>query len=189
MDVLVLLLIIIAAVVVIFLIGLFWWISTSNRFRRLVVKIDESESGIDVALVKRYDMLTKMIEVCKQYATHERDTFFKVIELRRGMTMAERNEADSEMNDMTGRLNVIAENYPVLRSSEQYTELQRGIREAEEHLQAARRVYNSNVSTYNQLLVTFPSSVVGSGIKMKRRDFFEAEQRKKQDVDMSQLTV
>jgi len=180
---------VIIAVIVLLIIILFWWIATSNRFRRLVVKIDESESGIDVALVKRYDMLTKMIEVCKQYATYEKETFFKIIELRRGMTMAQRCEADSVMDDMTGRINVLAENYPVLRSSEQYTELQRGIREAEEHLQASRRVYNSNVSTYNQLLVAFPARIVGSGIKMQRREFFEAEQRKKQDVDMSNLTV
>ena len=170
------------------LIIIIWWISTGNRFQRLVVKIDESESGIDVALVKRYDMLTKMMEVCKQYALHERDTFSKIIELRRGMSMRQRSEASSQMDDLTGRLNVIAESYPELRSSDQYGELQRGIRDAEEHLQAARRLHNSNVSIYNQLLATFPNSVVGRSLKMVRREFFEAEQLKKQDVDMSKLS-
>lgn len=176
--------------VVLILLVVFWWIKTANRFRRFAVKVEEAESGIDVALTKRYDMLTKMVEVCKQYATHERDTFSAMIELRRGgMTMAQRNEASNQMDELTGRLNVVAENYPQLRSSEQYGELQRGIRDAEEHLQASRRLYNSNVSTFNRLLVTFPSSIVGGSLKMERREFFEAEAQKRQDADMGRLST
>jgi len=178
--------IVISAIVLLLIV--IWWISTGNRFRQLTVKIDESESGIDVALTKRYDTLTKMVDVCKQYAAHERETFSRIIELRSGMSMSQRCEASVQMDELKARLNVIAENYPELRSSEQYKELQLGIRNAEEHLQAARRLHNSNVSTFNQLLVTFPNSIVGGSMKMQRREFFEAEQHKRQDVDMSKLT-
>lgn len=166
------------------LLFIFWWISTGNRFRRLAVKIDESESGIDVALTKRYDTLTKMLDVCKMYAKHEGDTFANVINLRKGMSMAERGAANGQMNALADRINVIAEEYPELRSSEQFRELQLGIRDVEEHLQASRRFYNSNISTFNQLLVSFPSSVVGSRLKMTPKEFFETEEHKRQDVSI-----
>lgn len=169
--------------VVLILLVIFWWIATSNRFRQLVVKIDESESGIDVALTKRYDTLTKMIDVCKMYAKHEVDTFANIVNLRKGMNMAERGAANGQMDALAERINILAEAYPELRSSEQFRELQLGIRDVEEHLQASRRFYNSNISTYNQLLVTFPSSIVGKNyLKMKARDFFETEAHKRQDV-------
>ncbi|MGX8701227.1 LemA family protein [Caproiciproducens sp.] len=168
--------------VVLVLIFVIWWISTGNRFRRLTVKIEESESGIDVALTKRYDTLTKMIDVCKMYAKHETDTFSNVINLRKGMSMAERGTVNGQMDALSERISVIAEAYPELRSSEQFRELQLGIREVEDHLQASRRFYNSNVSAFNQLLASFPSSAVGGRLRMTPKDFFEAETGKRQDV-------
>lgn len=165
-------------------ITLFWGIGTGNRFRRLGVKIDESESGIDVALTKRYDTLTKMLEVCRQYAAHETGTFAKVIELRKGMTMQERSEANAQMDFMASRLNAVAENYPQLRSAEVFGGLQDGISDEEAHLQAARRLYNANVSSFNQLLVSFPASVIGNRMKLSSREFFEAEEVKRADVSM-----
>ncbi len=176
--------IILAILGALILLVLIWWISTGNRFRRLNVKIDESESGIDVALTKRYDTLTKMLDVCKMYTKYETDTFANVINLRKGMSMAERGTANGQMDSLAGRINVIAEEYPELRSSEQFRELQLGIRDAEEHLQASRRFYNSNISAFNQLLVSFPSSVVGSSLKMTAKEFFEIEEHKRQDVSI-----
>ncbi len=159
-----------------------WIISTGNKFRITIVKIDESESGIDVALTKRYDTLTKMLEVCRQYAAHEVETFEKIIGLRRGMTMAERSEANAQMDEMAAKLNIVAEQYPQLRSAEVFSDLQDGIRDAEAHLQAARRFYNSNVSSFNQLLVTFPASIIGK--KYSPREFFASEEQKRSDVSM-----
>lgn len=176
--------IILAIIGAVILLGVSWWISTGNRFRRLAVKIDESESGIDVALTKRYDTLTKMLDTCKMYAKHESETFSKVINLRKGMSMADRSAANEQMNEMLGRINVVAEAYPELRSSEQFRELQLGIREVEDHLQASRRFYNSNISTFNQLLVSFPSSVVGGHLYMTPKEFFETEENKRQDVSI-----
>jgi LemA protein len=155
---------------------------TKNRFRRLIVKIGEGESGIDVALTKRYDTLNKMLEVCRQYAAHEVETFTKMIELRRGMSMTERQMASVQMDDMTARLNVVAEQYPELRSAEVFRDLQAGIRDTEEHLQAARRLYNANVSAFNQYLAAWPYSVIGK--EYKPYAFFEAEQAKRADVSM-----
>ena len=159
-----------------------WYISTSNNLNRLVVKIDESLSGIDVALTKRYDVLTKMIEVVKSYAKHEKETLFEVIKLRENMSLKEKSEANQAMDENLKKINVIVENYPELKSSENYKTLQQSIADVEEHLQAARRFYNSNISLYNQQLVSFPVSVVAKNKGMVKRDFFEIEEFKRNDV-------
>lgn len=173
--------IILAAVVLILLIV---FIVIGNNLSRAVVKIEEAESGIDVALTKRYDVLTKQLDIVKAYAKHESETIGKVIELRRGAPMADKSAAAAAMSEMQSRINVVAEAYPELRSSENFRTLQASVNDTEEHLQAARRAYNANVSSYNRMLVTFPSSIVASKRGLTKRDFFEAEPAKRADVKM-----
>lgn len=158
------------------------FISISNKLNRAIIKIDEASSGIDVALTKRYDVLTKMIDVVKGYAKHEKETLFEVIKLRKDMTMQEKNEVNQSMDENLKKISVVAESYPELKSNENFKTLQQSIVDVEEHLQAARRLYNSNVSLYNQMLVSFPTSVVASNKGMTKKDFFEAESIKKEDV-------
>jgi LemA protein len=161
-----------------------WYISTMNRFARLNIKIEESDSGIDVALTKRYDTLTKMLDVTKGYAKHEAETLTNIVKMRKGMSMDERSEASRQMDEMTGKINVLAESYPDLKASENFKQLQIAVADVEEHLQAARRVYNMNVSAFNQLLASWPSSVVGNVKGHAPKEFFEAETKKKEDVKM-----
>jgi len=173
------LLIIIGIIVFVVLV---WYISISNKLNRSIVKIDESLSGIDVALTKRYDVLTKMIEVVKSYSKHEKDTIFEVIKLRSDMSLKEKSEVNHKMDDNLNKINIVAENYPELKSSENYKTLQQSISDVEEHLQAARRLYNSSVSAYNQQIVSFPTSIIANNKKMTKRDFFEIDEVKKNDV-------
>jgi len=123
-----------------------------------------------------------MIDVVKSYAKHEKETMFEVIELRKGMTTVEKTEANNKMNANMEKINVLAENYPELKSSENFNTLQKSIADTEEHLQAARRMYNSNVSALNQMIVSFPISIVASSKGLTKKDFFEAEEAKKEDV-------
>lgn len=172
-------LIIIAIVVAVILL---WFIITSNSLNKAIVKIDEADSGIDVALTKRYDVLTKMIEVVKSYAKHEKETLIKVIKLRDNMSLEEKNQVNKSMDKALEKINIVAENYPELRSSENYKTLQESILDVEEHLQAARRLYNANVSLYNQLIVTFPTSIVASTKGLTKKEFFQIEDEKRNDV-------
>lgn len=162
------------------LIAVLWAVKTSNNIKRMEIKVDEAFSGIEVALTKRYDMLTKMLDVCKGFMKHESELFSKVISLRRGMSLGEMGEADREMGELTGRLFAVAENYPEMRSAQVFAELQQGIRDAEEHLQAARRLYNASVSSYNAAIAVFPDSLLARG--RSPREFFEAEDAKREDV-------
>lgn len=173
---------IVIAVIIVVLIIVISIISISNKINKAIVKIDEASSGIDVALTKRYDVLTKMIDVVKSYAKHEKDTHFEVIKLRKNMSIEEKNAENKKMDENFSKINIVAENYPELKSSENYKTLQQSIVEVEEHLQAARRLYNSNVSIYNQMIVSFPISIIAKSKGMVKKDFFEADETKKEDV-------
>ena len=167
------------------LIILFWYIGTLNNLRQTKIKIQEAVSGIDVALTKRYDVLTKMVDVAKSYATFEKATILEAIKLRSGMSMTERNKASVAMEQAARELNFLAENYPQLHSNENFRQLQVAIMDVEEHLQGARRAYNSNVSLLNRKIVTFPTSIVAGMSGIGPEEFFEAEARKREDVNVN----
>ena len=155
--------VVIVVVLVIALVG--WWISTSNKFKRMGVKIDEAESGIDVALTKRFDLLTKALATVKGYAKHESETLEKVIKMRTpasNASLAEKQEFANATGQALNSINVVAEQYPQLK--------------------AARRLYNANVSAYNQAIIVFPGSLVANSMHLTKREFFEAEETKKADV-------
>ena len=162
-----------------------WAIGTSNKFKAMLVKIREADSGIDVALTKRFDTLTKLMDVVRAYARHEAGLIAETIKLRSGMGLEEKAEASRRMDAAAQQLSVVAEAYPELRSSENYKQLQGAIVEAEDHLQGARRVYNMNVSAFNQAIAQFPASIVAHSAKHQPQPFFAAEERKKEDVKIT----
>ena len=165
-----------------------WMISTINAFRRMQVKIDESESSIDVALTKRYDLLTKMFAATKGYMKHEKETLTEVVAMRQPGHSASIQDKQEFANQMTRGLeaiNVVVEQYPDLKANSMFNNLQNAIIDTEEHLQAARRLYNANVRSINHIIVTFPQSIVANAIKMEKKEFFEAEEAKRQDVKMT----
>jgi len=162
-----------------------WAIGASNRFKAMLVKIREADSGIDVALTKRFDTLTKLMDVVKAYAKHEAGLIAETIRLRAGMGTGEKAEASRQMDAAAQQLSVLAEAYPELRSNENYKQLQEAIAEAEDHLQGARRVYNMNVSAFNQAIAQFPGSVVAGIAHHTPQPFFVAEAGKREDVEIS----
>ena len=82
------------------LIAIVWVIATVNNFKRLEIKIDEALSGIEVALEKRYDMLTKLMDTAKGYMAHENDIFTKVVNLRKGMSVRDLITTDVQLSDI-----------------------------------------------------------------------------------------
>lgn len=162
-----------------------WWISTSNRLKVMGVKIDEALSGIDVALTKRYDLLTKVVATVKGYAKHEEETLTKIIAMRNpgsAASLMEKQQFAEATSQALNSLNVVVEQYPNLKADVQFNSLQNSIRDVEEQLQAARRLYNSNVSAFNQAIIVFPASIVANSAHLTRREFFEVEEVKRQDV-------
>ena len=165
---------------------LVWYISVRNGFVRMEVDIDNSSSRIDVYLTKRYDLLTKMLDTTKGYTKHEKETLMDVVKMRQpssNASMKEKAEFNNQLTEAASQISLVVERYPDLKASQVFVKLQSSIEEVEENLQAARSTYNSNVAIYNKSIAVFPNSIV-AGSKFTKRDFFEAEAIKRQDVKM-----
>lgn len=182
------LIVIVSVILLLAVIILCWWISVYNKFKRYQVAIEDAKSGIDIALTKRFDLLTKMYDITKGYAKHEHDTFADVIGMRGGVAkggaIKDMAATNAKLDEVAKSIDVTFEQYPDLKANTLFLELQAGSRDAEEHLQASRRMYNSNVRELNQLIVVFPSSLVANHYHIQKAEFFEAEDAKRADVKM-----
>jgi len=142
-------------------------------------RVDESWSGIDVQLKRRHDLVPNLVETVKGYATHEQKTFENVTRARADAMAAqgpaEASRAESGLAAALADLRAVAENYPDLRATENFQQLQRNLNEIEDEIQAARRIYNSNVQAYNTKIQIFPNSIVANSGGFTAREFFEIE--------------
>ena len=140
-------------------------------------RVDESWSGIDVQLKRRHDLVPNLVETVKGYATHERETFEKVTQARANAMQAtgpaQASQAEGLLNAALTDLRAVAEQYPDLRATENFQQLSRNLSEIEDEIQASRRIYNSNVQSYNTKIQIFPNSIVASSGGFTAREFFE----------------
>ncbi|HEY9230470.1 MAG TPA: LemA family protein [Gemmatimonadaceae bacterium] len=178
---------IIAAFVVLGILG----ISIYNNLVRRRNMVDQAFSTIDVQLTQRYDLIPKLVETVKQYMGHERGLLEEIVRLRSqavsSKTPADKIAADNQLTRAMGQLSVTMENYPQLRSSENFVHLQRSLNEVEEQLAAARRSYNAAVTDYHNAVQTFPGSLIAGSTGFGLRQMFAADEHKRGDVDMKGL--
>ena len=161
-------------------------ISIYNKFIHVKNKVEEALSGIDVALARRYATLTNTVEVVKGYVKHEKEVLLKAVELRQNPTMKDRVMVDENQSEAITQIFALQENYPELKANQQFLALQDTIRDLEEHLAASRRMYNSNVSIYNNLVLSFPSNLIGNMMNAQKQEYFQAtgEERKNVQVNL-----
>lgn len=157
------------------LILLIYFIKVSNKLNRYQVVINESKKNIDIALTKRYDTISEMIKVAKSYAKYEKELFSDIIKSRRNSSISEFNKSLEDQNQAIDKIYALAEAYPELRSSDQFLRLQNEIDDENEQLAAAKRIVNNNISKLNQIIVSFPSSVVSSVKGLKEEEFLIEE--------------
>lgn len=170
-------------VLIVFLI--FWLISIFNSLVVAKNRVNEAWSDIEVQLKRRYDLIPNLVETVKGYAAHEKELFEKVTEARtRAMsakTIKEHTEAENFLSSTLKTLFAVAENYPTLRASENFLELQRELTDTENKIQAARRFYNGNVRDFNTKIQIFPNNLVSGWFKFTPREFFELEEAKEKE--------
>jgi LemA protein len=161
---------------VLLLAGLFY-VLARNGIISLRNRTEEAWSGIDVQLKRRHDLVPNLVESVKGYATHERETFEKVTQARAAAMQAsgpeEASKAESQLTAALGGLRVVAEQYPQLRATENFQQLQRNLSELEDEIQASRRIYNSNVQQYNTRIQQFPWSIIANQGGFTAKPFFE----------------
>lgn len=129
-------------------------ISMYNKVKANEVKIEESKSDLETYLIKRYDVLTESVKAIESFKQHENEIFSEIFKPHSNMTEKEITEALNTQESAIKQL--MALDIPEVRSSELYVKFQDQLTEENKHVAASKRMYNANVSIYNQYIVKFP---------------------------------
>jgi LemA protein len=154
-------------------------ISIYNGLVRLNVQVDNAWSDIDVQLKRRHDLIPNVVETVKGYAAHERQVFENVTAARANAVAAtgpqQQGQAENALTGALRQLFAVAENYPDLKASRNFLELQNELTDTEDKIQASRRFYNMTVRDLNVKIEQFPSSIVARFANAQQREFFELD--------------
>ena len=146
-------------------------------------RVKQAKSGIDVYLNQRFDLIPNLVECVKQYSEYEKGVFAEITELRVSYLKDSTNLKSAEkINNKMNEIVALAENYPELKASEQYLNLQKKLTKLESQLQAARRIYNMEVTNYNNKIETVPSNIVAKLFGFKKAELFQIEEYKRENV-------
>jgi LemA protein len=165
---------IVLAVVVLF--G-FFLIAMYNSLVQLRVRSDSAWSDIDVQLKRRHDLIPNLVETVKGYAAHEKGTFENIAKFRSQAMQAtgpvDKAAAENQLTGALKSLFAVAENYPQLQASQQFTQLQSSLSETEDAIQNSRRYYNAVVRDLNTKIQTFPTNILAGMFGFQQKQFFE----------------
>ena len=150
-----------------------------NSLVQLRVRTESAWSDIDVQLKRRHDLIPNLVETVKGYAAHEKGTFENIAKYRsmamQATTPADKAQAEGQLSTALKSLFAVAESYPQLQASQEFTELQNSLNSIEDNIQNARRYYNAVVRDYNTRVQSFPSNIVAGMFSFQARQFFEME--------------
>jgi LemA protein len=150
-----------------------------NRLVRLRNRVENAWSQVGVQLRRRYDLIPNLVETVKGYATHEQATFEEVTKARAAAQQAqgvqETAQAENALTGAIGRLFAVAEQYPQLRATENFQQLQAELSDTENKIAVARQVYNDTVNTYENARETLPTSLFAGIFGFEEKQFFEVE--------------
>ena len=168
-------------------------ISIYNGLVKLVQRAKEAWADIDIQLKRRYDLIPNLVEAVKGYASHERGTFDEVTAARSAATQIHVDPtnitpeqikamagAEQALGASLGKLLAIAEAYPDLKASQNFSQLQTELSDTENKIQAARRFYNGNVRDLIIMIQSFPSNLIANMFAFKPMEYFELEQDSEQ---------
>ena len=154
-------------------------VKTYNRVAGMKVKIEESQSDMETYLIKRYDVLTESVKAIGSFKQHEEEIMKEIIKPHSNMTDKELKEALESQDKAINQ--IMAIKIPEITSSELYSKFQEQLSEENGHVAASKRMYNANVSTYNQYIGKFPVALLG----YKKVDFLKDEDiGNKKDVNI-----
>ncbi len=156
------------------------FVASYNRFVDERQTITNSWSNVDTELQRRYDLVPNLVDTVRGYAAHERATFEAVMQARAGALAVQGSPADHSgiENQMVAGLRqllAISEAYPDLRASQHFVDLQQQLVTTENRIQAARRVFNGNVRSYNRRVESIPSNLVAAVMRLPQAEYFEVD--------------
>ena len=168
-------------------------ISLYNRFVQLRNRIDNAWAQVDVVLKRRYDLIPNLVETVKGYASHERETFERVVQARNAAsaatTVEQQGQAENMLTGALRQLFAVAEAYPELKADTNFQQLQGELSATESQIATARQIYNDTVLNYNNAIQTFPGVIIAGPFGFSSRGFFEVEEesRAAPKVDFSDM--
>jgi LemA protein len=174
--------IVIAVVLALFLVSIY------NGLVRARQQVKEAWSNIDTQLKRRYDLIPNLVETVKGYAKHEAETLEAVIKARnlamenQSTDAAERAKDENALSGTLKSIFALSENYPDLKSNQNYLNLQQELTDTEDKVQAARSFYNTAVLSLNSKVETFPSNIFAGMFGFKKEAFFELDEAEKKLV-------
>src|SRR5712691_5623773 len=153
--------------VLVFVIGMY------NSLVQLRVRTDSAWSDIDVQLKRRHDLIPNLVETVKGYATHEKSTFENIAKFRsqamQATTPGDKAEAENQLSGALKSLFAVAENYPQLKASEEFTQLQGSLSQTEDSIQNSRSNYNGAVQDLNTKIQVFPTNILAGMFGFQQR--------------------
>ena len=180
--------ILIYVILAIIIVVVLWLILVFNGLIRLKNRTQEALSDIDVQLKRRHDLIPNLIETVKGYAQHEKEVFEKVTTARTAAINAQGAAAKGQAEDVLSQalksVFAVAENYPDLKASQNFLQLQQELSDTENKIQAARRFYNGNARDFNIKIEVFPNNLVAGMLGFKKFDFFQAEAAERENVQV-----
>lgn len=163
------------------------WVLIS--YNLLVVKrnrIKEALSQIDVQLKRRSSLIPNLVETVRGYVKHEKEVLEEVTKARSALmgagSLGEKATADNQLSGALKSLFAVAENYPNLKASENFRQLQEELSDTETKVASARQFYNTNVLDYNNSLQTVPSMWIATTFNFTPEEFFKASEEERSDI-------
>lgn len=171
---------------IIVVVALFLW-ATYNGLVRLKVRVDEAWSDITVQMKRRADLIPNLVKTVKGYAKHEKGVFEKVTKARAEVVSAsnpkDAAKADNMLTDALKSVFAVAEAYPDLKASKNFSDLQAELVDTEDKIQAARRFYNGGVRDLNTKIQLFPTNIFAGMLGFTKRDFFDVADSERETVE------
>lgn len=155
-----------------------------NKFVSLRQKVNQARGGIDVYLKQRFDLIPNLVETVKGYKNYETEVIEKITKLRYDFdNRDEKNIKQSEdLNERYTKVLALVENYPELKANESFLNLQKALSKIESQLQAARRIYNSEVTVYNTEISKFPSNIIANVFGFEEEKLFEIAVNERENI-------
>ncbi len=151
-----------------------------NRFQQLKNGAEATFNQIKVAMKKRLDLLSELLESVKSYARYERDTFERVTKMRtevmKASTPQDLQKIDAETRGILGNIIVSVENYPELKTSSVVQELMSSAKSVEDEIARLRYTYNNVVQEYNTRMDIIPDSIIARLMGLKKLEYLHFEE-------------
>ncbi len=158
-----------------------WVIGIYNRMVTIRNRVKNAWSQIDVQLKRRHDLIPNLVEICKGYMKHERETLEAVIKARqmaveiKGDNVEQVAKMENMLSQTLKSLFAVSENYPDLKANQNMLSLQEELTSTENKISFARQHYNDQVMVYNTKLEVFPNNIIAGMFNFVKSEFFEVE--------------